>query len=42
LEFKEQANTFKLSMSLADNLLTITLLDFTDWTIYSKMFASCS
>jgi hypothetical protein len=40
-QFLEQANTYKLSMTLENNMLTVVLQDFVDWVIYSKTFADC-
>jgi hypothetical protein len=40
-QFLEQANTYKLSMNLENNMLTVVLQDFTEWVIYSKTFADC-
>ena len=41
MELKEQANTFKLTMKLEEGMLSIYLMDFIDWVIYSKTFSDC-
>jgi hypothetical protein len=37
----EQANTYKLTMTLENNMLSVVLLDFIDWVVYYKTFADC-
>ena len=41
MELKEQANTFKLTMKLEAGMLSIYLMDFIEWVIYSKTFSNC-
>lgn len=36
MHFHEQADSFDLSVSLADSKLSLTLKDFVDWAIYGK------
>ncbi len=38
LELKEQADTFRLSLTLAESSLKVVLQDFVDWAIYSRTF----
>ena len=41
LELREQANSYKLTMKLEGNMLSIHLMDFIDWVIYSSNFNAC-
>ena len=37
-EFREETDTFNLSVVLTEDRLTVTLKDFVDWAIYSKEY----
>lgn len=36
--FHEKTDTFELTATLKESKITISLKDFTDWTIYSKEY----
>ena len=41
LKLMEQANTYKLTMIMAQNLLEVHLQDFVEWAFYAKVFSKC-